>query len=162
MNDDAQDLMLQVLTAAASGSTITPVDVLTQLGETDPAVALAVNAIMRGREAQPEVEEEPWPGEAQPSIEPSPSERRLLRNLERLTDELRELQTRNDSLAAALGACYLCFGSDPACEVCGGRGRPGYFEPDRALFGDLIAPALERLKQRVANGDALSQGGEER
>ena len=42
----------------------------------------------------------------------------------RVYAELEALRVRNDALAAALGACYLCFGDDVLCKECGGRGVP--------------------------------------
>jgi hypothetical protein len=60
--------------------------------------------------------------------------------------ELEILRARNDSLAEALGACHLCWGEDPACEVCAGRGGPGFVLPRRAQFSRLVVPAARRLK----------------
>lgn len=70
---------------------------------------------------------------------------RLRQRVEALYDELVELRERNDTLARALGACNLCWGDDPGCEVCGGAGNPGSFEPDPTFFQQLVVPALRRL-----------------
>ncbi len=69
-----------------------------------------------------------------------------MRRLRQVTLELQELRERNDTLAAALGACYLCWGEDSACSHCRGRGRPGYTIPDKELFIEWVAPAVRTLK----------------
>lgn len=71
---------------------------------------------------------------------------RLRKETQALTRELQNLQERNDSLAAALGACYLCWGEEPTCSHCRGRGRPGYVAPDKELFIEWVAPAVRTLK----------------
>lgn len=72
---------------------------------------------------------------------------RLLRQrFAELQDELDELRDRNDTIAAALGACYRCWGEEPDCPVCHGHGRPGSEPPDRRLFNHYIAPALQRIR----------------
>lgn len=66
--------------------------------------------------------------------------------MNRLYAELEALRTRNDALAAAVGACYLCFGDDPLCEECGGRGVPGSLAPEPAAFRKYVHPALHRAQ----------------
>ena len=66
-------------------------------------------------------------------------------DLEEMRRELADLREGNDTLAAALGACALCWGGDPDCVVCLGRGSPGYDLPDPALFNELVVPALRRV-----------------
>lgn len=62
--------------------------------------------------------------------------------------ELEELRARNDALAGALGACYLCWGEDGECEVCHGQGQPGAFSPDRELFEQYVLPTVRILKTK--------------
>lgn len=45
---------------------------------------------------------------------------------------------RLTDLAAALGACGLCWGEDPSCRGCRGRGRPGMVRPDQAMRAQLF------------------------
>lgn len=59
--------------------------------------------------------------------------------------ELRDLRQVNDTLADALGACRICWGGDPACAACRGRGRAGSARPDPKLFEELVAPAVRRV-----------------
>jgi hypothetical protein len=78
--------------------------------------------------------------------------------------ELEELRRRNDQLAAALGACYLCWGEDPACPICGGLGAAGAAAPDPRYFALYVVPALNRLRRRpdrrrgLTNGSVNEQG----
>lgn len=94
---------------------------------------------------------------APPSPEPSgPGEEASAADGERirgLKQELADLREVNDTVAAALGACRVCWGGDAACPGCAGRGRAGSTLPDPALFKELVVPAVRRvrsLEPRVA------------
>ena len=60
--------------------------------------------------------------------------------------ELAALRQVNATLAAALGACPLCWGDDE-CDACEGGGRPGYVRPDPELFDELVVPAIARMRR---------------
>jgi hypothetical protein len=94
------------------------------------------------------------------TIEEQPSdpvrERRMQRKIRALTAELEFQREIGDTLAAALGACYLCWGDDPECEQCGGVGSPGWNEPDPELFAGYILPAINRIRKR-RNASAASR-----
>ena len=47
-----------------------------------------------------------------------------------------------DRLAAALGACPACWGEDPSCRWCRGRGAPGALAPDPEEFTTWVVPAV--------------------
>ena len=47
-------------------------------------------------------------------------------------------------LAAALGACPQCWGTDHACDRCHGRGGPGAYPPDQPLYARYVRPAARR------------------
>jgi hypothetical protein len=66
--------------------------------------------------------------------------------------ELTDLREANDTLASALGACPICWGGDRHCEVCRGRGRPGYRVPEPALFNELVVPAIHRVRAMTQDG----------
>jgi hypothetical protein len=72
-----------------------------------------------------------------------------VRPIERELDDLREV---NDTLAAALGACPLCWGGQDDCPGCGGSGSPGSTLPDERLFDDLVGPAVVMMRA-ARNGD---------
>ena len=77
-----------------------------------------------------------------------------------LSAELRVLKERNDVLAATLGACCLCWGQDPECRFCRGRGRPGFTTPDESRIGEFVIPAIQMLRaQRARNSTCLPSVG---
>ena len=65
--------------------------------------------------------------------------------LQAVEAELRDLREANDTMAAALGACHLCWGGNEACTNCHGRGHSGFMPPDPALFNRLVLPAVRRV-----------------
>jgi hypothetical protein len=69
--------------------------------------------------------------------------------LHNLHAEVEALQHRNDEFAAAVGACFLCFGDDPNCVECGGLGAPGSRAPEPAAYRKIVLPAVRRA-QRIA------------
>jgi hypothetical protein len=75
-------------------------------------------------------------------------EHRLKKMMTSMYTELEALRVRSDTLAAALGACYLCFGEDLSCPACMGQGAPGALLPDAAAFRQYVAPAVNRIRAR--------------
>jgi hypothetical protein len=63
-----------------------------------------------------------------------------------LQAEIKTLRERCDLLASTVGACCLCWGQDPNCRACRGRGKPGYAIPDEGLFGEFVLPAMRVLR----------------
>lgn len=86
----------------------------------------------------------------------------LQETIEQVYAELDVLRTRNDILAQALGACYLCFGEDPQCAECRGRGRPGGRAPEPAAFKHYLLPALRRARQAQTEQPAFRHPQQER
>lgn len=128
---------------------------LGQMDPSDPRVRLVANALARQRAAPaPEFEPEPPDDsslrelealvrEAQARAEHAARAEEKLRGIVRgVMDELQILRERNNLLAAALGACYVCWGEDAECAVCGGAGQPGSVRPEPHLFARLVAPAV--------------------
>lgn len=76
--------------------------------------------------------------------------RALLEHSQALEGEVETLRARNDTMAAALGACHLCFGEDRACEVCHGTGLPGWRTPERNAFRRYVRPAVQRVNAAPA------------
>ncbi|MBB1492720.1 MULTISPECIES: hypothetical protein [unclassified Paracoccus (in: a-proteobacteria)] len=64
----------------------------------------------------------------------------------RLFAEREEVRRRLEELAAALGACPLCFGEDLLCPTCHGAGEPGARAPDPVAFPRFVVPALDRAR----------------
>jgi len=74
---------------------------------------------------------------------------KLQRIARRISDELEGAHAMLGDLAAAFGACGLCWGEDATCPSCRGRGKPGRFAPDpelRLRFGPepVDPPAASR------------------
>jgi len=157
MSADPYALLLENLAAGAQPGGAEMQGLLAQLGETDPRVGLiaryfeqqrAAEAAAADEEAKDDEEEnEPQRARSKRSAERREAVRSLQRLARSMYEELEVLRERNDTLAAALGACYLCWGEDFECEVCGGAGAPGTLPPDWALFSTLVAPAARRLRQ---------------
>jgi hypothetical protein len=82
--------------------------------------------------------------------------RQLRQGYETLQTEMEDFRLRNDTLAAALGACYLCWGENTACENCDGQGTVGFFSIDVPAFSEFIAPALRAFKNQTRRLDAGS------
>jgi hypothetical protein len=88
-------------------------------------------------------------------VEPEPARAPVsgtsLRRLRHLKRELADLREVNDTVAAALGACRVCWGGDEECHECEGDGRPGSRRPDPVMFDRLVVPAVRRA--RTARGE---------
>jgi len=82
----------------------------------------------------------------------------LVQGSQQLAAELAVLQERNDALAAALGACHLCFGADAWCPHCGGRGLPGSQRPEATAFARYVRPLLQRLQHQQRQQPAGAAG----
>ncbi len=65
---------------------------------------------------------------------------------EELNEALSAMIRFAEELAHAVGACSFCWGEDPSCRACRGRGKPGVFEPDPVLFEKYVHPAYRRSK----------------
>ncbi len=122
-------LLTQVLAARAAGQDAQSI-IASQLGD-DPMTALLMQAMQQKK--QPDGD-----GDTGAS------------DVDNLRAELQALRERSDTLAAALGACYLCWGDDPGCQVCAGRGSPGCLPINPDLFEEFIVPALRRVRARAA------------
>jgi hypothetical protein len=64
----------------------------------------------------------------------------MKRDGRRLLEAYQACRERLGLLAAALGACGLCWGDNEACPSCRGRGRPGMVRPDPELRARLLGP----------------------
>jgi hypothetical protein len=74
-----------------------------------------------------------------------PELRGLYREATALAAQLRRSVGIVEEVAAALGACRRCLGTDDGCPVCVGRGLPGSETPDPQRFDELVGPAVRRL-----------------
>lgn len=72
--------------------------------------------------------------------------RRAMQQVAQVQRLIQNMAARNVFIAGALGACE-CWGADPSCEHCSGRGAPGAFEPDAAAFAAIVEPLQQRRPQ---------------
>ena len=167
MTEDTRTALLQAyLAGQGPGGGASTEDLLAQLGASDPTAAMIAQYLAQRRAAdlaRDELEEgDDEPSGPDPELirqvqERAEAQEAALRRLRRKVDvvyaELEELRTRNEDLAAALGACARCWGDDPACPICEGSGPPGGAPPDPYLFSRLVGPALRRLRHRHSSVD---------
>lgn len=127
---------------------------LSQMGEDDPQTKLIAQLLAQSAENDDadEKEEDSFNeafDEAH-DAELEAAEEAAIRDLEEMINEVYEelefLRSWSDTLAAALGACELCWGVDQGCELCRGRGVSGWRQPDHHLFREFIMPAVMRVK----------------
>jgi hypothetical protein len=69
-------------------------------------------------------------------------EARRTARLRALKETCRALAAQNAWLAGAVGACG-CWGTDPLCAACAGRGRPGVMAVNAAAFAEVVGPLIE-------------------
>lgn len=82
---------------------------------------------------------------------------KMQRQIEDMQQQIEEMEVRNDELASALGACYSCWGADPECPECHGKGHPGSVMPDQDLFREWVLPAA--IKAQTAMSHRLKHQG---
>jgi hypothetical protein len=145
------------LIQAISSGDADPVSLLlSQLGgqaQDDPRMALFMQLLQQRRSAPAPEPKQDDEDTLLAAHQAELAQRERARHMRELSDtvksvyaELQILRKRNDALAAALGACFLCFGSDPICEKCGGRGSPGSRPPEPAAYREYVLPALRRVR----------------
>jgi hypothetical protein len=143
MADDSYSALLQEM-LGVTGEKPSMQSLLAQVAETNPRLAPIVNYLAR---RQAERQEQKANDATEITVEEPTNQRESVGKLEstvkRLYQELRMLRGRNDALAAALGACYLCWGDDPTCPFCSGVGAPAWRAVDDSLFEQWILPAVQ-------------------
>lgn len=141
---------------APSMPTASPMEMLLSAIESDPDASDVAEALRRraARERATRESDSLLDPGSEP-VDPSPTtvEHRgegaadaaeVLAVIQGLHAELTAARDLLSQLGAALGACARCFGHDPACAVCHGRGVPGARAPDPAGFAAFIRPVLRR------------------
>jgi hypothetical protein len=100
-------------------------------------------AAQRQAEAQPDARDAHIASLEQELAQCSARETRLQRVVRRLAGDLQAAHELLADLAAASGACGLCWGEDAQCPGCRGRGRPGRFAPDPELRARFFTESPE-------------------
>jgi hypothetical protein len=151
-----QQLLMSLLAARNGGALPAGMDdpsaMLQQMGQDNPTVA----AILQMMEAQKAAAAAREPllleGAAVDITEQAITE--ISGELAAAQAEVKLLRERCDTLAAALGACGLCWGEDLSCRACRGHGAPGRGIPDEQLFFEFVVPAVRLMhasRQRSNN-----------
>jgi hypothetical protein len=179
------DLMARLSSAPGAGALDTN-ELLTRLGNSNPAVASLLQQVKAQQQqagaapadvidveavpthaASPEEAETVGETESSGCVEepddPSASEiHDLQRRADLMCAELKLVRERNDLLAAALGACCLCWGQDLSCRSCRGRGGPGFCIPDEELFEEHVVPAIHTFRAQKAKVQSLASAAPRR
>jgi len=155
------DLLAPVRGAGADGAIQNPSELLSQLENDNPLLSALSKHFAEGgtngsahQLTPPVIDVEPESEGSEPKTQNGhekngkvlESTNELKEQIQNLQTEIKTLRDRCDLLASTVGACCLCWGQDPDCRACRGRGKPGYAIPDEVLFGEYVLPALRVLR----------------
>jgi hypothetical protein len=145
---DTNQMLLGILAARAGLPAGLPAEeVMARLTEARPELAL-FRQLLEQREAAAAAEQDDDDWDLVEEDDSTRSE---------VVDALRSVL---DMLARALGACSACWGRDPSCAECGGRGVPGFLSPHPDLFREIVLPAARRWQADLrASGRFTSRSG---
>jgi hypothetical protein len=163
-----QQLLMSLLAARNGGvlpngddgaidlAALDPQALLARMSQDNPAMA-AILQMMEAQKTAAAREPVVLEGEA---VDITASElAQISAQLDAAQAEVRLLRERCDTVAAALGACGLCWGQDSSCRACRGQGGPGHCIPDKELFYEFVVPAVRLMhasRQRANNVATLS------
>lgn len=127
-------------------------------GEVNPQMEQILQTLINNRSSEPvednllEKEDELIAEELEDIPPPSADRQkrvvgRIRKVLVRMKRELEYYRKANETLAEALGACF-CWGEEPSCEVCQGRGQPGFNRPVTELYERWVLPASRRMSEK--------------
>jgi len=170
--------LMAAMSSASSAPSLDPKELLARLGNTNPAVASALQQMLAQQQTVPVagphtvIEVEPVHEARHAELPAAPSDgpddglAKELEEFRRLNDGLRAemklMRERNDLFAAAVGACCLCWGQDLSCRSCRGRGGPGFCIPDENLFDEYVVPAIHTLRAQKGKVRSLAPGAAQR
>lgn len=103
----------------------------------DPLTAMLMSQMLAARPHEP-VEAASDDDERDREVE------RLRRALGRARQELASADVMARYVAETFGACPKCWGLNHLCPHCGGKGGPGYAEPDAETLRAWVEPALAK------------------
>ena len=164
----ANDPLFAVLSGALDGSR--PIDLFSMLktqleSQSNPKAAMMLRLLEQRRQQeaaalerlQQEAETASDDAQAQSSAAMQADIENVQKAVDAMHAELETLRARSAALAAAIGACHVCFGDDLRCGTCGGLGAPGWRRPEPAAFRKYVLPAFARVRAiENRRGDRLS------
>lgn len=160
---DMNQLLLSLLLNKQGGQANVE-EMLGNDNDLDPMTRTLLSQALSTSNSQEDDSDEPDPEESDRGARRHRAIQRLRARFKEMQQQIEEMQwqlevmeTHNDELAAALGACYLCWGQDPSCPECDGQGKPGSVVPDWSLFKQWVLPAVkaaqavraQRLKRKI-------------
>jgi hypothetical protein len=131
-------------------------ELLAQQAQSNPMAAMLMKQMAEQKAREEEEKARIIDVEANTTIEDPAAETlaalcELRENARLKQADLDRLRERSDAMAAAVGACPLCWGQSLECRGCRGRGGPGFCVPDESLFEEFVLPAVRTLRaQRAA------------
>lgn len=141
----------------AQGGAIDPVQIMQGFADEDPRMAMMMK-LMQSQKAAPPIDEKPDDRDdliAELSERLDAAEARLVK-MTRIARQLHDANAvatgRLGRLAAALGACGLCWGDDDLCPGCRGRGGVGMVRPDPVARAELIGRRAVPPREHAAAG----------
>jgi hypothetical protein len=66
----------------------------------------------------------------------------------KVLNNVSHIKKLNASLAEALGSCSICWGEDPSCTSCKGKGIAGWRKINRRYFNIYVLSGLETLYEQ--------------
>lgn len=76
---------------------------------------------------------------------------RLKKTIVQMRQQLSSAEVMARYIADTFGACQVCWGLNRFCAHCGGKGRPGYADPNIEELRKWIDPALKKGGLRIAS-----------
>ncbi len=169
MNPALQDMLARLRAGGGTSGGRTVQDLLAQVSQSNPALSSILQQMNASPESQGAVIDaetievdttarrsarQDYYRDAETSVDTEASAIPMLEEIRAQADaaaaELAVYRERLDRCAAALGACGLCWGCDPSCRACRGRGRPGFALPDDMLFEEMIVPVIRLVRANRA------------
>lgn len=148
MSENVQDLLLESLKNGSTSPDTLARGAASQIAQTEDPVLRLLGAFLL---AQVDA--------TTPDAEESEQEAPDPDLVSGLFGEIEALRQRLGYVAAALGRCDACWGEDPLCPSCRGKGSSGFFWPDRLGYEDLVAPAVARVRQTGRTDQAWMSRG---
>ncbi|NJL22473.1 MAG: hypothetical protein HC895_19335 [Leptolyngbyaceae cyanobacterium SM1_3_5] len=149
---DMNQVLMNLLMGGQGGGNVE--QMLNENDDLDPMTRMLVSQALSGSRDQADDEndedEDDRPSRRRRAIDRLRARFEIMQQqIEDMQWQIEEMEDQNEALAAALGACYLCWGEDSECPECQGKGKPGSILPDRSLFRKWILPAV-RTAQAAA------------
>jgi hypothetical protein len=167
MNQKTSDILMQFLANRAEGSDTESLNAIAGQEASDLKTQLLLQYLAQMQSGEAEFEDEEEFDDARGQDIPVIDEERhrriqrkkrvFRRKILEMQLELEEFRRRNDLFAGALGACSECWGTNPACENCGGAGGPGQYEVDEVLFTQFVAPVAQGMYRSEGDNPAPIQ-----